>query len=1257
MKKLTSCILALVTSMYTLTAWADVEINATNFPDENFRQWVLEQSYGADGVLTDAEIAEVTSIDVGYRNIRSLQGIKFFTALTELHCYGNQLTALDVSGYTALYQLRCLDNQLTTLDVSGCTALGILSCEDNQLTMLDVSGCTALQILSCYKNHIKGAGMDALVEGLPTVNWGLLSVIWNENEGNMITNEQVAVAKTKGWNPQYYDGSGWKNFEIKVIGIDINSTNFPDENFRNWVLRQYYGTDEVLTDAEIAEVTSIDVSYQNIQSLKGIEFFTALTGLSCGCNQLTALDVSGCAALTWLDCYQNQLTTLDVSGCTALTSLYCGKNQLTTLDVSGCTALTWLECYQNQIKGAGMDTLMESLPTVSRGTMHVIWNENEGNVITAKQVAVAAAKYWSPQYNDGNDWKSFEIAINEENFPDENFRQWLLKRNYGTDGVLTTGEIAYVKSIDVGSKNIQSLQGIEFFTALTSLYCGSNQLTTLDVSGCTALTSLNCGSNQLTTLDVSGCTALTSLQCYYNQLTTLDLSDCTALTSLDCGSNQLTTLNVSGCTALRSLSCYNNQLTALDVSDCTALTNLNCYQNQLTTLDVSGCTALPKLYCYDNQLTALDVSGCTALTELYCYQNQLTTLDVTQNTALRTLHCYQNQLTTLDMSQNTTLKWLYCYQNQIEGAEMNALVESLPTVNSGLIRVIWNENEGNVITIEQVRVAEAKGWKPQYYNDDKWFAFGIAINEENFPDENFRSWLLKWYGDDWALTDKEITGVTKIDVRNKNIRSLKGIEFFTALTELNCSSNQLAALDVSQNTALTNLSCSSNQLTALDVSQNTALTSLSCGSNQLTALDVSQNTALTSLNCYENQLTTLNVSQNTALTKLRCYQNQLMTLDMSKNTALMELDCSQNQLTTLDMSKNTALTDLSCFQNHIKGAGMDALVESLPMVSDGIMDVIWYENEGNVMTTVQVAAAKAKGWMPMYRDGYWKEYAGSDPNLKDVEINEENFPDAVFREWLLSQSYGADGVLTIGEIAGVTNISVFGKSIQSLKGIEFFTALTNLLCVENQLTALNVSKNTKLTRLDCWSNQLTELSVSGCTELTRLNCYGNQLTTLDVSGCTALTWMNCNQNQLTKLNVSGCAALETMWCKENQLKDEGMDALVESLPTVNNSMLIAICTGAEDEGNVMTTTQVEAAKAKGWRVCNYLGLDTVSHMEMIEDYEGSDPTGIEELRCDPSLAERGAWYDLSGRRIVGQTRRGIGIVRYADGTSKKVLVK
>ncbi len=273
----------------------------------------------------------------------------------------------------------------------------------------------------------------------------------------------------------------------------------------------------------------------------------------------------------------------------------------------------------------------------------------------------------------------------------------------------------------------------------------------------------------------------------------------------------------------------------------------------------------------------------------------------------------------------------------------------------------------------------------------------VEINETNFPDENFRNWLLsRSYGRDGVLTDEEIAGVTEVFVPSKSIQSLKGIEFFTALTRLYCYGNQLTSLDVSKNIELTLLYCNNNQLTSLDVSKNIELTSLSCSDNQLTSLDVSKNTALEKLYCYGNQLTSLDVSGCTVLTRLDCYSNQLTSLDVSKNTALTELLCDNNQLTSLDVSKNTALTSLSCFMNQIKGAAMDALVASLRAnnYDYGTMWVVYYENEQNVMTTTQVAAAKAKGWTPRYTENGadWYEYAGVDPStgVNNVEASADD---------------------------------------------------------------------------------------------------------------------------------------------------------------------------------------------------------------------------------------------------------------------------
>ena len=211
----------------------------------------------------------------------------------------------------------------------------------------------------------------------------------------------------------------------------------------------------------------------------------------------------------------------------------------------------------------------------------------------------AALAQMSSEGENGIAVQSAGVAIDNNNFPDANFRTIVEGFDTNNDSSLSDTEIAAVKKINCFRKRITNLKGIEYFTSLNNLWCAENKLTALNVSKNTALTDLYCSSNQLTTLDVSKNTALTDLDCGRNQLTTLDVSKNTALTYLSCGYNQLTTLDVSKNTALTYLSCRNNQLTTLDVSKNTALTKLSCDNNQLTSLDVSN-TDMDDLNCYDN---------------------------------------------------------------------------------------------------------------------------------------------------------------------------------------------------------------------------------------------------------------------------------------------------------------------------------------------------------------------------------------------------------------------------------------------------------------------------------------------------------------------------------------------------------------------------------------------------------------------------------------------------------------------------------
>ena len=220
----------------------------------------------------------------------------------------------------------------------------------------------------------------------------------------------------------------------------------------------------------------------------------------------------------------------------------------------------------------------------------------------------------------------------------------------------------------------------------------------------------------------------------------------------------------------------------------------------------------------------------------------------------------------------------------------------------------------------------------------------VEINEANFPDANFRSYVQTEFDKDGdkKLSSAEIAAVKEIIASTKGIKNLKGIEFFTALETLNCVQCELTELDVSKNTELTKLYCRENKLTELDVSKNTKLTILSCWKNELTKLDVSKNTELTRLSCGSNKLTELDVSknaklemldcesdsllsymkltkldvsQNKALKKLNCYGVKMQELNVSGCTALEKLDCGGNQLTALDVSKNPELKDLYCRNN------------------------------------------------------------------------------------------------------------------------------------------------------------------------------------------------------------------------------------------------------------------------------------------------------------------------------------------------------
>lgn len=196
----------------------------------------------------------------------------------------------------------------------------------------------------------------------------------------------------------------------------------------------------------------------------------------------------------------------------------------------------------------------------------------------------------------------------------------------------------------------------------------------------------------------------------------------------------------------------------------------------------------------------------------------------------------------------------------------------------------------------------------------------VAINEANFPDENFRGYVKEKFdkNKDDILSAEEIAAVKDIHVEGKPITSIEGIAYFTALEFLNCSHTKLTSLDISHNTKLVSLECNDTPtLTSLNVSQNTELKVLRCNNNALADLDLTNNTALETLECGENEFTTLDLSKNTSLKYFGFFNGKLSSLDLTNNTNLEELYFCGNNFSTIDISKNTKLKFLHLFSNQL----------------------------------------------------------------------------------------------------------------------------------------------------------------------------------------------------------------------------------------------------------------------------------------------------------------------------------------------------
>lgn len=260
------------------------------------------------------------------------------------------------------------------------------------------------------------------------------------------------------------------------------------------------------------------------------------------------------------------------------------------------------------------------------------------------------------------------------NIPDANFKAKLISASTSSSVVIArdvnnnpmaidtnlNGEIEEIEALAVyglfiPNSNISDLTGIQYFTNLKNLFCNSNPITTLDLTGIVNLETLSAYDCMLTNLNVNSCINLGTLTVYKNNLETLNVSGLVNLRYLHFENNFITTINLQGLPLLEFLTCSNNLLNVLDVNQLNTLTYLSCFDNLLINLNVSSLVNLTSLQIGNPGLNPVNINTLINLADLYFKGGVQTTLNLSNLTNLSGANFDSTNLIEIDASNNPNL--------------------------------------------------------------------------------------------------------------------------------------------------------------------------------------------------------------------------------------------------------------------------------------------------------------------------------------------------------------------------------------------------------------------------------------------------------------------------------------------------------------------------------------------------------------------------------------------------------------------------
>ena len=898
---------------------------------------------------------------------------------------------------------------------------------DGCLSRAERIAVRSIDISNQTVENLKGIELFDKLTYLKIDNAGLRSVDLSDNL-NLLTLTIIG-------NQELHNLDIKNNFKLLTIVVEDSPIDSLDVNNNERLIRIdafYCGLNEIDIsnnyNLEYLKLEGNNISSIDVRHLKNLYIF------NCQNNPISTVDVSYNSNLKQLVCQKCPLGEIDVSSNSLLESLWCSGIGADHLDVSNNPLLEQLFCGNNNI--AGLDLSENDKLTDIRLS---------GNIVTIGDVSEFDMSLL-PEFNPdrAGNWKGAE-------FDSVNNKIININSNYVTyDYDCGKGQTMLVtlQCISDGVGISASSFPDEVFREYISSSFDKDENGFLDISEINAVNDI-----RIKGLNVSDVTGIQ----IFPRLVWLDCSDCNVEELSGLSTHVLSTLKCDSCSNLKKIELDTQpNLGYLDFSNC----------SKLKILDISECGYAPyvgnEIICY--------VTSCKQLHTIIFPKKKV--VNVEKQYFFYTLDTLENIVFTgdaLDFGQNSFsgLKEInVCYP-----ANNNTWTDDVKR-DYAAYKIHWIESDKEA-------VLDAEKQLMSRYD-------GITVNEENFPDEVFRNFVLDNIdtNQDGELSYYEIDDVRELDISNRNIKSLVGIDYFLHLQKLKCMNNDISEFHCTSTHMLNEVVFSNNpNFKVFDVVSQPELSGYDFQGCSIENIDLSECGCWTRngwpISCYFN------------------YCSKLKTVVLPED--IRSFSCGSIDFRGCTELKCIVFTGHSPEFNSNSFKGLDNVIVCYPaddetwtddvMVNYAAGNIEWIK--GNLDTGLQII---------QQREEEAERYA----NEIAVIVDENSFPDEVFREYVLNNfDSDKDGNLTNGEISKVKTISLNNVNARDLTGIDYFI---------------------NLNELDCYYIDVENITLTSIHNLEIFNCVGNQqLKDIDVGIQPKMRWYSISScKKLTELDFSNC---------------------------------------------------------------------------------------------------------------------------------------